>query len=230
MIKNLKKVNSLFVYFLNKGKNLMIFKNHQFGTGILNSIIEIVKDSGKEYVTVKGDILTYKHDELMSIIYNNQNKIIIFDGCDDYFTTPETINVMKALLDGEVSYANSSIEMNVKFTGSAIFLNNKNSEYIDDALLSRIFTTELVINPEYSTISIQFIEEVVGYPKGMDDDKLCKYLNQLGLNHVQYMQAFDIYKGNMIGFSGHLNGSEIREVEKYSMKVPIFDGPKKSKR
>lgn len=66
-----------------------------FGVGrVLKEVLGLVK--GEDYVIMKGSTSTYA---MYRFIYNNYNKVIIFDDCDSVFDGADSLNILKAVLD-----------------------------------------------------------------------------------------------------------------------------------
>lgn len=66
-----------------------------FGVGrVLKEVLGLVK--GKDFVIMKGSNSTFA---MYRFLYNNYNKLIIFDDCDSVFSDKDSMNVLKAVLD-----------------------------------------------------------------------------------------------------------------------------------
>ena len=99
----------------------------------------------KGYSTARG---------LYNTLYDNNDKLIIFDDCDSVLEDKVAINILKSALD---SYDKRTITWMAKmnpndaypqqfdFTGRIIFISNKKRESIDGAILSRSLTVDLTM-------------------------------------------------------------------------------------
>lgn len=66
-----------------------------FGVGrVLKEVLGLVK--GEDYVIMKGSNSSFA---MYRFLYNNYNKIIIFDDCDSVFSDKDSMNILKAVLD-----------------------------------------------------------------------------------------------------------------------------------
>ena len=104
---------------------------------------------GKDYVIIKG-FVTPK--ALYATLYEQNDKVIIFDDCDSVLKDPISINLLKGALD---SYAVRTISWlskgfiedeypsSFEFTGQVIFISNINSVNMDQAIKSRSITIDL---------------------------------------------------------------------------------------
>lgn len=111
--------------------------------------------SRKLYTVVKG----YSSPKaLYRTLFENRNRIIIFDDCDSVLKNPDAINLLKAALD---SYDKRVISWNVEsgpfgddlprsfeFKGGVIFISNQNILKVDQAVRSRAICVDLTMNTD----------------------------------------------------------------------------------
>ena len=102
----------------------------------------------KGYSTARG---------LYNTLYDNNDKLIIFDDCDSVLEDKVAVNILKSALD---SYETRTISWMAKmnkndeypqqfdFTGRIIFISNKSKTSIDGAILSRSLTVDLTMTPD----------------------------------------------------------------------------------
>lgn len=126
------------------------------GLGKTYTITKTIEDMGldnnnfvffKGYSTARG---------LYNTLYDNNDKLIVFDDCDSVLEDKVAINILKSALD---SYDNRQISWmanmrkgdeypnQFEFTGRIIFISNKNKEKIDGAILSRSLVVDLDMTP-----------------------------------------------------------------------------------
>jgi len=127
------------------------------GLGKTYTVTKAIEDMGlsndnfvffKGYSTARG---------LYNTLYDNNDKLIVFDDCDSVLEDKVAINVLKSALD---SYENRKISwmanmrksdeypQQFEFTGRIIFISNKNKEKIDGAILSRSLVVDLSMTPD----------------------------------------------------------------------------------
>lgn len=101
--------------------------------------------SRKAYVVVKGFSTT---KGLYRTLYENKNKIVVFDDCDSVLKDPVAANLLKAALDSydkriitwnaEASFGgDDDLPRSFEFTGGVVFISNMPMYKIPQALISR---------------------------------------------------------------------------------------------
>lgn len=96
------------------------------------------------YSTPKGLYVT---------LFENSDKLIIFDDCDKVLTDDTAKNILKAALDSYeqriVTWATSKPDENLpssfEFTGRVIFISNLSQSKVDQAIISRSMTIDLTM-------------------------------------------------------------------------------------
>jgi hypothetical protein len=109
---------------------------------------------GQDFVFYKG----YSTPRgLYNLLYDNCNKLIVFDDCDSILEDKVALNILKSALD---SYEQRKISWMAKlvkgdeypqqfdFTGQVIFISNKSKSKIDSAILSRSLVVDLEMTRE----------------------------------------------------------------------------------
>ena len=102
----------------------------------------------KGYSTARG---------LYNTLYDNNDKLIIFDDCDSVLEDKVAVNILKSALDSyetrTISWMarmnkNDEYPQHFDFTGRIIFISNKSKSSIDGAILSRSLTVDLTMTPD----------------------------------------------------------------------------------
>lgn len=102
----------------------------------------------KGYSTARG---------LYNTLYDNNDKLIIFDDCDSVLEDKVAVNILKSALDSyetrTISWMarmnkNDEYPQQFDFTGRIIFISNKSKSSIDGAILSRSLTVDLTMTPD----------------------------------------------------------------------------------
>jgi len=94
-------------------------------------------------------------------LYQNSNKIVVFDDCDSIFKDADAVNMLKAALDSydtrKISYITSKplkdetgdpIPTSFEFTGKVIFISNISQSALDEAIKSRSFVADIALTTQ----------------------------------------------------------------------------------
>lgn len=109
-------------------------------------------ESKKLYTVVKG-YSTAKG--LYRTLYENRNRIIIFDDCDSVLRDPVSLNLLKGALDSydkriiswnAESFGDDDLPRSFEFKGGVIFISNMSVHRIDQAVKSRSIVVDLSMN------------------------------------------------------------------------------------
>jgi hypothetical protein len=156
----LADVNERFEYFRQlteltlKKKLYSLIVSGEGGIGKSFTIAEMIEYmnmiEGEDYVYVKG-YSTAK--ALFQLLEKNKEKTVIFDDIDNILNDAIGQNILKGVLDTsptrKVQWMTNDSDAEFTFTGSAIFLTNKNKDKIPQALISRSLVIDLYMsNPE----------------------------------------------------------------------------------
>jgi hypothetical protein len=126
------------------------------GLGKTHQIKEVIDVTGlqdHEYVFFKGYSTARG---LYNTLYDNNDKLIIFDDCDSVLEDKVAVNILKSALDSydtrTISWMakmnkNDEYPQHFNFTGRIIFISNKSKDSIDGAILSRSLTVDLTMTP-----------------------------------------------------------------------------------
>lgn len=108
-----------------------------------------------DFVHVKG-FSTAKG--LYRILYENSDKLIIFDDCDEVLRNDIAKNILKGALDSyderiiswmvsKDNFSGDGLPTSFKFTGRIIFISNLDQSRIAEAILSRCMSIDLTMSP-----------------------------------------------------------------------------------
>ena len=130
---NFEEMNGLISQVINKENKLLIIDNAIPGMGIVNNLMQQLKDGNllidKDYV-YNDNLYKYYASEpqwsgtnkLIEILKENNGKIIVFDDSDDILDNPSSIDILKALIDGECSVVTVNRNETFTFDGGLIFI------------------------------------------------------------------------------------------------------------
>ena len=104
-------------------------------------------------------------------LYENSDKIVVFDDCDSIFKDTDAVNILKGALDSydsrKISYITSKplkdedglpLPRHFEFTGQIIFISNIAQSNLDDAIKSRSFVADISMNVDQT---FKRIEELI---------------------------------------------------------------------
>ena len=126
------------------------------GLGKTHSVTETIKSndlSDDEYVFFKGYSTARG---LYNTLYDNNDKLIIFDDCDSVLDDKVALNILKSALDSyetrTISWMakmnkNDEYPQQFEFTGRIIFISNKSITDVNEAVRSRSLTVDLTMTP-----------------------------------------------------------------------------------
>jgi hypothetical protein len=126
------------------------------GLGKTHSVTETIKSndlSEDKYVFFKGYSTARG---LYNTLYDNNDKLIIFDDCDSVLDDKVALNILKSALDSyekrTISWMakmnkNDEYPQQFEFTGRIIFISNKSISAVNEAIRSRSLTVDLTMTP-----------------------------------------------------------------------------------
>ena len=126
------------------------------GLGKTHSVTETIKSndlSEDKYVFFKGYSTARG---LYNTLYDNNDKLIIFDDCDSVLDDKVALNILKSALDSyetrTISWMakmnkNDEYPQQFEFTGRIIFISNKSISDVNEAIRSRSLTVDLTMTP-----------------------------------------------------------------------------------
>jgi hypothetical protein len=146
------------------------------GLGKSFTVFETLKSHGLEedqdYAVCKG-FSTPK--SLYRLLYENRDKIVVFDDCDSVLANPTAVNLLKSALDTTPARMvcwrteqggddDSSLPPSFRFEGKIIFISNLPLMKISQAILSRALTVDVTMTADEKIMRMRYIAESV-YPE-----------------------------------------------------------------
>jgi hypothetical protein len=131
------------------------------------SINDLLADSEvpveKQYCMIKGYSTARG---LYRSLYENRNRLVIFDDCDSILKDPTALNLLKGALDSydrrvitwNSENPNSDLPRQFEFKGRIIFISNRKLFGIDQAVRSRAICVDLSMT---TTQKIERMEEII---------------------------------------------------------------------
>ena len=125
------------------------------GLGKTHTVMSTLKElnlNESNYTTIKG-FSTPRG--LYNTLYDNNGKVIIFDDCDSVLENKVSLNLLKSALDSydtrtitwsSMKSSKDEYPNSFEFTGTIIFISNKSSKDIDNAILTRSIVVDLTMN------------------------------------------------------------------------------------
>lgn len=120
--------------------------------GLSSDNVLVESQSRKVYSVIKG-FSTPKG--LYRTLYENRNRIIVFDDCDSVLKDPVALNLLKGALDSydkriiswnAESFGDDDLPRSFEFKGGVIFISNLPLFKIDQAIRSRAICVDLSMN------------------------------------------------------------------------------------
>lgn len=210
------------------------------GMGKTFTILETLNNLGfqkdEDYVFFQGAKITLT--QFYKILYENADKMIIFDDSDSVFRDADGINMMKAALDTtsgrNITYKSPAIDAmklpdTFKFTGKIIFISNLAMNDIDKALRSRSLIMDLHMTRQQKLDDIMNKYLIMGKETSLTQDEKTTVINflqvfmeknpekpeQLDLRTI--LKLYDIYDG--IKSRALKTGDSPEEVNKLFVKL-----------
>jgi hypothetical protein len=121
----------------------------------------------KGYSTAKG---------LFRTLYENRNRIVVFDDCDSVLKDPVAVNLLKGALDSydkriiswnsEGSFGGDDLPRSFQFSGGVIFISNLPMMKVDQAIRSRAICVDLSMTTRQK---IERMATIIENPEFMPD-------------------------------------------------------------
>jgi hypothetical protein len=140
-----------------KGQTPSLIVTGEGGLGKTHAVTQAIQNAdlilNDDYVFIKGYSTARG---LYNALYDNNNRLIVYDDCDSILEDKVALNILKSALDSydkrTITWAtrmnrNDEYPQQFDFTGRIIFISNKSKESMNDALLSRSLTVDLSMTP-----------------------------------------------------------------------------------
>ena len=128
----------------------------QSGLGKSHTVLQILEDNNlvedEDYVIIKG-YATPK--ALYSTLYENRDKLVIFDDCDSVLKDPTSLNILKGALDSydvrkiswlSKGFIDDGLPSSFNFEGQVIFISNISLHKIDGAVKGRTLSVDVTMS------------------------------------------------------------------------------------
>lgn len=161
----------------------LIDASAQIGMGhdevLLESESSSIYTSVKGYSTAKG---------LYRTLYQNRNRIVIFDDCDNIMRDPVSLNLLKGALDSydkriiswnAESFGDDDLPRSFEFKGGIIFISNLSLFKIDQAIRSRAICVDLTMTSQQK---IERMAEII-----KSDDFLPTYTDEVKSEALEFL-------------------------------------------
>lgn len=152
------------------------------GEGGLGKTYTIKKEIMRKQLSKETDYIIIKGFStprgLYRILFENNDKLIIFDDCDEVLEDKIAKNLLKGALDSyderEIHWitktTDESLPDSFKFTGRIIFISNMSQDKIEQAILSRSMCIDLTMSGEDKLKRMEFIANnskdfMIGYSR-----------------------------------------------------------------
>jgi len=128
------------------------------GLGKTHTVVKTLESlgmvEGEHYVHVKGRTTP---GGMYITLYENSDKLVLFDDCDSVFKDGDTVNLLKGALDSYdrrvISWVSAKplrsdgvfLPTSFEFTGRVIFISNLHISKIDSAIRSRAFAQDITL-------------------------------------------------------------------------------------
>jgi hypothetical protein len=130
------------------------------GEGGLGKTFTVMKEIKKRDLVEEFDFTVIKGYStprgLYRTLYENSDKLIVFDDCDEVLKDPTAKNLLKGALDSyderKISWITNKelpdLPSDFEFNGRIIFISNLAPEKIEQAILSRSMSIDLSMTPQ----------------------------------------------------------------------------------
>ena len=128
----------------------------QSGLGKSHTVLEILSKNNlvedEDYIIIKG-YATPK--ALYATLYENRDKIVIFDDCDSVLKDPTSLNILKGALDSYAvrkiswlskGFIDDGLPSSFNFEGQVIFISNISLDKIDGAVKGRTLSVDVTMS------------------------------------------------------------------------------------
>lgn len=200
----------------------------QPGLGKTYQVIQTLKGMGMredwDFVHVKGRASAAG---MFITLYENSDKLIIFDDCDSVFRDVDAVNVLKGALDSYdrrvISWISAKplkdqdgdiMPRSFNFTGQVIFISNMDISRIDPAIRSRSFVTDISLTND------QMIQRMKDLLTEIEPKAPIRY-KQEALDAL--ISAYQQYDGVELNFRSLIKAIRIRQAGFGNWKIMIAE-------
>lgn len=129
-----------------------------------------------DYIFIKG---TTTAKSLYRILFENRDKIVIFDDCDSVFKNSDAVNLIKAAADSyddrwvswySETMGTSDLPKTFRFDGQIIFISNMSYHSVDQAIRSRSMCVDLSMDTDQKIERMVKIIESGEFMTEFDDE------------------------------------------------------------
>jgi hypothetical protein len=188
---------------------------------VLKELQEMNLVEHEDYVVIKG----YSTPKaLYATLYENANKIVIFDDCDSILKDAIALNILKGALD---TYEKRTISWmsrgpfsddlpdSFDFNGQVIFISNLKLNKIDQAVRSRAIAVDVSMNNNEKIQRIRsIISDILPEYDVKTKEEVLEFLEQ----NIHITRTFNIRTfQNVIKVHVQYNGKDWEEAAKYIM-------------
>ena len=180
---------------------------------VIAMLNEMGMREGWDYVHVKGRASAAG---MFITLYENRDKLVIFDDCDSVFRDQDAVNVLKGALDSYdrrvISWISAKplkdgdgdeMPRSFTFTGQVIFISNMDISRIDPAIRSRAFVTDISLTND------QMIQRMRALLKDIEPKAP---LNQKQEALDALIAAYERYSGVELNFRSLIKSIRIRQA------------------
>jgi hypothetical protein len=141
-----------------KGQTPSLIVTGEGGLGKTHAVTQAIQNEdlilNDDYIFIKGYSTARG---LYNALYDNNNRLIVYDDCDSILEDKVALNILKSALDSydkrTITWAtrmnrNDEYPQQFDFTGRIIFISNKSKESMNEALITRSLTVDLSMTPD----------------------------------------------------------------------------------
>ena len=168
----------------------------------------------KGYSTAKG---------LFRTLYENRNRVIVFDDCDSILKDIVALNLLKAALDSydvrRITYnadiKDDDLPRTFEFTGGIIFISNMSQEKLDQAIRSRSMNVDLSMTADQK---IERMGSLISFAEFMPEFSIAEKKEALVLIDAHKNDAKELSLRTLIKVT-KIRASNVRDWEKLARYV-----------
>lgn len=144
-----------------------------------------------DYEIVKGYVTP---KALYRLLYNNRERLIVFDDCDSVWNDDTTVSLLKAALDSydtrniawfsELKGDGDDLPQRFEFKGKIIFVSNLKLTDLDQAVLSRCLYVDVSMTPQEKVARIKKLKAVIHPEMPMKQKDECIALIEEHAEHI----------------------------------------------